>query len=270
MTIMKSVILLACAVSVLSADLAVSGRYKVRLSGLRSAFNQAARKVDEYGDLIQDDEAARLDAFESQLSKDSSSKGYIIAYVGRDDPPGKARRYALRAKLYLVETRGVVASRVETVDGGRRERLTVELWIAPAAAPAPAPTSIITGVRNPGNQSRKYDEYSFGYGESWNRYEDSSIRLDGFAAELQNEPGARGYIIGYAQNGDDRIGIECDPRGKAIEIARAEKKYLIQNAHIATVRVAAVNGGYSPIRMIELWIVPLGASPPSVRPNVCR
>jgi hypothetical protein len=270
MQIIKTVIFFASIVLVVPADLAFSGRYEVPSNRLRSARDQAARKVDEYGDLIQDDEGARLDAFESELRKEAGSRGYIIAYGGRDDPPGKARRYALRARVYLVEARGVVASRVESVDGGRRELLTVELWIAPAAAPAPAPTPTITGVNRPGDESRKYDEYSYGYGESWNRYEDSSIRLDGFAAVLENEPGARGYIIGYAQNGDDRTGIECDPSGNAIRIARTEKQYLIEKAHIGRTRIAAVNGGYSPIRMVELWIIPPGARPPRVRPNVCR
>jgi hypothetical protein len=210
MKTIKIIILFACIVLIMPAPFAVSGRYEVLSSSLGSASNQAARKVDEYSDLIQDDEGARLDAFESELMKESGSKGYIISYAGRDDPPGKARRYALRAKVYLVKARGVAASRVEAVDGGRREALTVELWIVPAGALPPAVTSTITGRQRPG-ESRKYDDYSYGYGESWNKYEDSSIRLDGFAAALENEPGARGYIIGYAQNGDDRTGIECDP-----------------------------------------------------------
>lgn len=249
--------------------LAVSGNCEAESHGLRPATDQAARKVDQYGDLIQDDEGARLDAFENELRKESGSKGYIIAYGGRDDPPGKARRYGLRAKAYLVEARGVAASRLVSVDGGRREELTVELWIVPAGARDPLPSAVtVKGMDT--NEARKYDEYGYGYGESWNRYEDATIRLDGFAAALQNGPGSRGYIIAYAQSGDDRIGIDCDPAGKALRIAKVEKTYLVQKRHIDPTRIAAVNGGYSPARTVELWIIPPGARPPVVRPMRCR
>lgn len=264
---MKTVILFACMMFIMPAPLAVSVSYDVESHGLRPASNQTARKVDEYGDLIQDDEGARLDAFESELRKESDSRGYIIAYGGRDDPTGKARRYALRAKVYLVEARGIAASRVVPVDGGRREALTIELWIVPAGARAPAPTSNLTAAQRAVNETHKYDEYSYGYGESWNRYEDAAIRLDGFAEALQNEPDALGYIVAYAQNGDDRIGIECDPSGKARRIARLEKTYLVQKRRIDPTRIAAVNGGYRPSRAVELWIIPPGARPPVVRPR---
>lgn len=252
------------------APLVVSGIDGMQCHGWRPTSDQAARKVDEYGDLIQDDEGARLDAFEKELRKESDSKGYIIAYGGRDDPRGKARRYGLRAKVYLIEARGVPASRVAAVDGGRREALTVELWVVPTGAAAPVPTPTIIGGSRTANEAHKYDEYSYGYGESWNRFEDSSIRLDGFAEALQNEPSLRGYIIAYAQNGDDRIGIECDPAGKALRIARAERRYLIQKRHFDPTRIVAVNGGYSSARTVELWIIPPSVRPPVVRPTGCR
>jgi hypothetical protein len=269
MKTVTTTIFFACLIFIMTAPL-VSGSHGMDSHDLRAASDQSARMVDEYGDLIQDDEGARLDAFENELKKESNSKGYIIAYGGSDDSPGKARRYALRARAYLIQARAIAASRIAAVDGGRREALTVELWIVPAGARAPVPTPTITGGQRTSHEAHKYDGYSYGYGESWNRYEDLSIRLDGFATALQIDPGARGYIIAYAQNGDDRIGIECDPAGKARKIARTEKMYLIQKWHFDPTRIVALDGGYSPIRTVELWIIPTSARPPVVRPSRCR
>lgn len=268
MKTLRSVAVCLCMVSIISAHLV--GSYAVNSHAWKQASNQSAHKFDEYGDLIQDDEGARLDAFENELKRKPDSRAYIIAYGGQGDPLGKARRYALRARAYLVEARGIAGSRVVPVDGGRRENLTVELWLVPVGARPPTPTPTVTMEQREANEARKYDEYSYGYGESWNRYEDASIRLDGFAAALQREPGSRGYIVAYAQNGDDRIGIECDPAGLAQRIASLEKRYLVQKQHIDPTQVAAVNGGYSPTRTVELWIIPHSAPAPTVRPMRCR
>ena len=46
-----------------------------------------------------------------------------------------------RAKDYLVNTRGIDASRIEVVDGGCMAELKVELWVCPANANAPKPST---------------------------------------------------------------------------------------------------------------------------------
>ena len=94
-----------------------------------------ARKFDEYGNIRFNDEKARLDNFAIQLQNEPGSEGYIIAY-GTCAGEGQAR--ADRAKNYLVNTRGIDAGRVFTIDGGCRADLTVELWIRPTGAMAPA------------------------------------------------------------------------------------------------------------------------------------
>ena len=95
------------------------------------------RKFDEYGNIRFNDEKARLDNFAIQLQNEPGSEGYIIAY-GTCAGEGQAR--ADRAKNYLVNTRGVDAARIFTIDGGCRADLTVELWIRPTGATAPAAT----------------------------------------------------------------------------------------------------------------------------------
>ena len=96
------------------------------------------RKFDEYGNIRFNDEKARLDNFAIQLQNEPSSRGYIIAY-GTCDAEGVTR--GNRAKDYLVNTRGIDASRIEVVDGGCMAELKVELWVCPANANAPKPST---------------------------------------------------------------------------------------------------------------------------------
>jgi hypothetical protein len=95
-----------------------------------------ARKFDEYGNIRFNDEKARLDNYAIQLQNEPGSQGVIIAYGSCD---GEAIARANRAKDYLVNTRGIDASRLTTVDGGCQAALKVELWIVPQGAAAPTP-----------------------------------------------------------------------------------------------------------------------------------
>jgi hypothetical protein len=94
-----------------------------------------ARKFDEYGDIRFNDEKARLDNYAIQLQQEPGAQGVIIAY---GNCAGAAQARADRAKDYLVNTRGIDAGRLQTIDGGCRADLTVELWIVPQGATAPA------------------------------------------------------------------------------------------------------------------------------------
>lgn len=91
-------------------------------------------KFDEYGNITFNDEKARLDNYAIQLQNDPTSTGTIIAY---GSCAGEAQARADRARDYLVNTRGIDASRLTTLDGGCRDALTVELWVVPSGATAP-------------------------------------------------------------------------------------------------------------------------------------
>jgi len=94
-----------------------------------------AVKFDEYGNIRFNDEKARLDNYAIQLQNAPGSQGYIVAY---GSCAGEAEARANRAKDYLVNTRGVDASRLMTIDGGCRSDLSVELWVVPTGATPPA------------------------------------------------------------------------------------------------------------------------------------
>ncbi len=102
-----------------------------------------ARKLQEYGKLAQKDEEGLLDNFVIELQQDPAAQGYIIAYSGRASRAGDAQKAADKAIDHLVNKRRVDRSRLVTVTGGSREQLTVELWIVPAGAQPPKPTSTI-------------------------------------------------------------------------------------------------------------------------------
>ena len=93
-------------------------------------------KVDEYGNIKFNDEKARLDAFASRLQTEAGSQGYIIGYGACE---GEGLNRANRAKDYLVNTRGIDAGRITTVDGGCRAELWVQLFVCPPNAKPPTP-----------------------------------------------------------------------------------------------------------------------------------
>lgn len=96
-------------------------------------------KFDEYGALSFSDEKVRLDNFAIQLKAQSTGRGVIIIYAGRKAMVAEAKTRANRVKDYLVRNRGIKGSRLEVIDGGYRESLTVELFIANQGEPSPTP-----------------------------------------------------------------------------------------------------------------------------------
>jgi hypothetical protein len=102
-------------------------------------------KFDDYGDIRFNDEKARLDNYAIQLQNQPGAQGYIIGY-GTCSGDGLcshtscivAQKRIERAKDYLVNTRGIDAGRIMTVDGGCRADVAVELWVVPTGATAPS------------------------------------------------------------------------------------------------------------------------------------
>lgn len=217
--------------------------------------SQMPRKVNSYNDKIQSSEAEQwhLEDFREKLLKEPNTKGYIIAYGGREDNPGKASRYALRAKNWLAEWRGIYPKRIVAIDGGRREEFIVELWLVPNNVQPPAP-ALTVNVPDDLGDNLLYDEFDVGYDNFGNRAEDAVARLDGFAAALKKEPNSWGCIIAYAQSGDDRMGMDWDSPGTSLRIAQSQKNYLIKKHGFALSKLTVVDGGYSG-RVVELWIV---------------
>jgi hypothetical protein len=108
-------------------------------------------KSDEYGQISDEDEMARLDNFSTEL-KNQDLVAYVIYYGGRCTPScgfdyprcrphyprrGEAETRVARIKPYLMNTRGIAENRIFVINGGFRESWTAELWLVPKGAPPP-------------------------------------------------------------------------------------------------------------------------------------
>ena len=102
-----------------------------------------AREFDECDNCTFDDQKARLDNLAVELQNDPSTKAYIIAYGGRYKPLAQVEMLMKRSRDYIVEQRGIDASRLVIVNGGFREEDSVELWIVPAGAAPPRATPTV-------------------------------------------------------------------------------------------------------------------------------
>lgn len=84
--------------------------------------------------------------------------------------------------------------------------------------------------------------------------DDEKARLDVFAIELQNSPGAQGYIIGYGGSG--RRAVSGQKR------AQNARDYVVTTRGIDATRIVVLDGGPRTTGSLQLWLVPPGATPP--------
>ncbi len=147
----------------------------------------------------------------------------------------------LRARLLLIASAALAAT---LTHAGARAQTVHEHTLAESSSHASPPEEVPP-------VALKVDEFGYVTGC------DHSARLDNFAIELQNRPGAVGYLVVY--------GVEGEVSGTSGYRLRLAKDYLV-NAHgIDEERLKTIYGG--PYRdksesFSELWVVPLGAEPP--------
>jgi hypothetical protein len=100
------------------------------------------REFDTCCSCSYDDQKARLDNLAVELQNDPSATAYIFAYGGKTGPAGQGDKLLARARDYLINQRGIDASRIVMSNGGFRETDCVEVWLVPQGAtpPQPSPT----------------------------------------------------------------------------------------------------------------------------------
>jgi hypothetical protein len=138
--------------------------------------------------------------------------------------------------------------------GGQAVTATVELGgLDPSCART---ASCTTSVKAPNAPAVKFDEY----GDI--RFDDEKARLDNYAIQLQNAPGAQAYIIGYGTCAGDGLctHTSCIVAQKRIDRA---KDYLVTTRGIDAGRIMVIDGGCRAEVGVELWVVPAGATPPA-------
>ena len=96
-------------------------------------------RFDEFGDLARNDEKARLDNFAIALQNDPTATGYVIVSPGPASKRREVQDHFGRIIEYLVHSRQIDQNRIKTIEGRKKERLSVELWIVPQGATPPNP-----------------------------------------------------------------------------------------------------------------------------------
>ncbi len=222
-----------------------------------------ARKFDDFGDIQASDLIARLDNLAIQLQNEPNARGFLIVYRERRDLSGLSNRYAHRMKDYLVNTRGISAGRVVTVDGGIAGCLTQELWIvSPGGAPQPRPDAYFETYQP---SAYKFDEhhYSSPFGPEgmtyWREPPDQLVAyLEAFALELRKNPKSHGYLIAY------RSAKTHDRPAVVRTMLQTERKFLMKEFGIKAAQIKTIDGGTREWRTMELWIAQTGKDVPIV------
>lgn len=236
------------------------------LLALNSAFGQANRlepkKFDEIGYLNHENYSAHLDAIAVALQQDPTVQGYFIFYNGPKSLPGAAFRYVKRLQNYMVGPRGIDPSRLILLEGGQRDGLTVEFWLAPpgGSTPVPDPAASVKLAA----KSFLYDSYNFDCdplfepkgrapyysedcGYSGMEYEDQSARLDGFIKAVSQTPGATARLVVYSRTRDART--------KVLKFIQKERNYLVSKGGLNSSNIAVVSRKARQYRSVELWVV---------------
>ena len=117
--------------------------------------------VDSFGKVSEYEARLHLDSFGIALLGDRTRTGYIVTYAGKRAAVDEARKWAERARNYLISVRGLPVVQLIVIDGGYREAPTMELYIVEpnACSPIPNPTvdprdvQIIKGGKAKSNRS---------------------------------------------------------------------------------------------------------------------
>ena len=217
-----------------------------------------AQKFDEFEDILASDLIARLDNVAIHLQHQPNVKAFFVVYRTRRDLPGLSNRYAHRMKGYLIQSRGVPADRLVTVDGGVAACLTQEIWIVlPGGAPKlredARPSSYQPAVY-------KFDEHYYGERDREGLYywrDSYDELLEGFGLELQKHPKSVGYLIAYRDTNEGSM--------REVQNAlRSRRSYLSKEYGIKLARLKTIVGGYRGSRVMELWI----ANEPGAVPTI--
>jgi len=178
---------------------------------------------------------------------DSVEQGTPITFsanVGSGTPPASSYNWTVSAGT-ITSGQGTTSITVST-DGLAGQSVTATLEVGGVDPSCGRTTSCTTPIKGLPPVSRKFDEYGN------IRFNDEKARLDNFAIQLQNEPTAQGYIIGYGS---------CDAEG--MTRANRAKDYLVNTRGIDGGRLVVVDGGCMPELKVELWVAPAGATAPA-------
>jgi hypothetical protein len=181
----------------------------------------------------------------------SADVGYTgqsaLNYTWTVSPPSARILSGAGTPTITVDSTGLGNRRVTAilvVDDGSGDRMCRQT--------AQSSTAVVASIAPPITPKR-FDEFPS------IAFDDDKARLDNLAIELQNSPGATGYVIAYAGR--------RSRAGQAERMGKRAIDYLVDRRGITRSRLVFVNGGGRDSDTYELRIVPQGAEAPRPTPS---
>ena len=241
------------------------------LAAFQFGFSQEKPKAilfDEFGKFCSEEFSALLDAYISELRRNSIVTGHIIFYGEKLFPEAQNQNY-LNAVRPFIRFRNFDMSRFIILRGENREKMVTQFWIVPAGAVPPIPEkpfveSKITsttlydkGFADFNRESGKLDIYVNGFLDLGC---DFSPNRNAFAKVLLDNPNLNGYLIIYTKFGKGKR--------RANQVLNFALKELVNNFKVPRTRLKTIYGGNREEPEIEFWLVPKDDKPPMPKPDV--
>lgn len=268
--------------------------------------NPVTRKIDEFGQISEEDRGARLDAFAYELQQQPSARGYIIFYQGKDDLPVNVENPDRTGNLYLkylTLNRGFTSERIVLINSYRNQTVT-EFWIVPENAVPPTPTDTIDKLKISTDKTLLYDTCSIDFLFGSDVYVD--VLLPSKKAEYEKTTGIYntdfkeispenmpdglslsdeeieaikfnwtserfGAFLGKNKKMQGEIMFYADDQefdiNKLTKHIEEGKQRIAKAAKISPERIQVIFGGYKSYIQIEFWAVPKKEKFPEPKPD---
>lgn len=266
------------------------------LAFAQSEEKSTARKIDEFGVLVQCDLNKRLESLRYELNNDSIARGTIIVYQSVNALPDnfKSPPFLSRIKTEL-RFLGVDESRIELFYGGFRKIQSAEVWIVPFGAEKPAPSETLPTPTLPTDKTFVYGRkslypYDFDYPIE---YLTASAKKERLAIEKENKKdGIESQNLeeyGYTKKDieemkyqwvTERFGevLKTQPTSTGLLIFYADSKHFDVKAiqqvieegkrriskenNISESQIKILYGGYRDSFGVDYWIIPKDGEEP--------
>ena len=217
------------------------------------------RLFDDYGSIRSCDHGARLDNYAIQLQNEPRSYGYIVVYA----PESASKSIGKTITDYLVDSRGISAKRLKTINAGFNTVLTeprIQLWVVPRGVAFDVEKSEVNLEAVKGMLTDYQDWDGVQTDPAWvGTDEDMSGQSIGNVAYAAVDEilkaQKRSVLHVVAFNGSDAV---PGAWRRVAESTVAELKRLGLEAD----RFKIAYGGQAKDTRIQLWILPKGETPP--------
>jgi surface antigen-like variable number repeat protein len=209
-------------------------------------------KFDHFGNVKTEDAMARLDAFAVRLNSNPNFHGLIIGHNQKDLGSGWLLRLGHGYLDYLVNKRGIDASRIKFVEGEPDREISFELWVLQAGETGPLVARV---VESEPNSPQQFDTISLGdegkcVGELFLELYTLEDGLRFFGEALRQQSQARAWIVIHPRSGESLA--------KANRTLNESRNLLIKNNGVRSERVLSAIGTRrsSICTDVNLWIAP--------------